>query len=426
MVASLRAMAVKLVRLARPPRDPPHRFGGGRNRHGPVSRAPAVPGCAFGETTMQIRLERSALLGALERVRSVVEARSTIPILSMARLEVSGSTLTISTTDLDMEATAVATTNDFDTRDGVWAVPASTLYEVVRKLPEGVDVSLTYDGTDPRLLVKAGRSKINLPVLPGGDFPNMAVDGLSKEILIASADLAALLDSTSFGMSTEETRYYLNGVYLHTTVNKRGDPVLRAVATDGHRMAMAETALPAGLEGMAGVIIPRKTVREVKRMLDGTETISFRSSPSKIAFKTPAGAQLVSKVIDGAFPDYARVIPRDSTSTVTVDPGVLASAVDRVATISGDKARSAKFDFQQGVAKLTVRNMEAGQAEEEVEVDLDGDRIEIGMNARYVLDVLQRVKGGKAVFDMTDPGAPVRVTDDGNESVLFIIMPLRV
>ena len=375
---------------------------------------------------MQIQLERAALLGALERVRSVVEARSTIPILSHVRLEVAGTTLTVATTDLDMEAIATATTSDFDTRDGALTAPASTLYEIVRKMPEGAQVLLTYDGSDPRLLVKAGRSKVNLPILLATDFPDMASDGLGKEILIKTADLAKLLDSTAFCMSSEETRYYLQGVYLHTTTNRLGDTVLRAAATDGHRLAMAEVPLPDGMGEMAGVIVPRKTVREVKRMLEGHDTIAFRSSPSKVQFTTPSGNKLTSKVIDGAFPDYVRVIPRDSNGTVQFDPNVMASAVDRVATISAEKSRSAKFEFTEGKAKLTVRNMEAGQAVEEVEVDYTGPAIEVGLNARYVLDVLSRIREGEAVFDLIDAGSPVKVTDSEDGSVLFVVMPLRV
>lgn len=373
---------------------------------------------------MQIMIERASLLKALDRVRSVVEAKNKIPILGNVRLEVKDGNLTLTTTDLDMEAVATAPAAEFATVDGATTVPSSTFYELVRKLPEGCVVSLAPEPEGHRLMVKAGRSKFMLPILPAADFPIMTADHLGPEVLVTSESLLKLIDNVGFCMSSEPTRYYLNGLLLQATKGQ-----LRAVATDGHRLALSDipdpggaaTAFPSG-----GVIVPRKTVREMKRMLEGSETLLLRVSSQKIHIATPKGDQLTSKVIDGAFPDYERVIPKGNERVVLIDPGALHMAVDRVATISSEKSRSVKLAFDGDQLRLTVRNMEAGQAVEELEVEHDGGPYDIGFNARYVLDVMGKIKVGKARFEFSDPGSPVGVLDTENPAVHFVLMPLRV
>lgn len=371
---------------------------------------------------MHISIERGALLKALERVRNVVEGRNTIPILSNVLMSIADGALTVTTTDLDIEATARAESSDFDFAPGQITAPMATLYDLVRKLPEGSTVLLKYDGDDPRLLVKAGRFKTNLPVLPAGDFPSFSAEGLPAAVEVASAALASLLDMSSFAMSTEETRYYLNGVHFHMM---DGGEKIRAVATDGHRMAVADMVAPKGLH-VEPVIVPRKTVKELRRMLDSGALVSVQMTKTKLRFTMADGAVLVSKTIDGAFPDYMRVLPKSNDKRATFDPAVMVSSVDRVATISAEKSRSAKFEFSDGMVKITVRNMEAGQAIEEVEVDYSDERFEIGLNARYLMDVLNRIKDGLAVMEMSDPVSPALITSETNPNVQFVVMPLRV
>src|SRR5436190_2282371 len=308
---------------------------------------------------------------------------------------------------------------------GQITAPAHTLYEIVRKLPEGADVSLTFTGDDPRLTVQAGRSRFNLPVLPAGDFPIMSNDGVSAATEIDTGDLIRLIDKTRFAISTEETRYYLNGLYLHVVV-ENGATVLRAVATDGHRLALAEMPAPQGAAGAPGVIIPRKTIQEVRRLLDDAgEAVQMQVSPQKVRFEFGAAA-LTSKVIDGSFPDYVRVIPKDNQKVLRVDNGLFAQAVDRVATISAEKSRSVKMAIEPGKIVLTVRNMEAGQGVEELEVDYDGDSFEIGFNARYLLDVASQITGETAEFRFADPASPTLVLDPQDPGVQYVLMPLRV
>ena len=372
---------------------------------------------------MQLTIERSALLKALGHVQSVVERRNTIPILSNVLLSAGRDKLSFAATDLDMEMVdeAEAQVNV----EGQITAPAHTLYEIVRKLPDGAEVSLSYNGDDPRLVVQAGRSKFNLPVLPAGDFPVMSTDTSGARFSMPKEDLARLIDKTRFAVSTEETRYYLNGLYLHT-VAENGIPLLRAVATDGHRLALAEMDAPEGSAGLPGVIVPRKTIQEARRLMESAgEQVDLQISAQKIRFEFGRAA-LTSKVIDGAFPDYLRVIPRDNAKILTLDNDLFAKAVDRVATISAEKSRSVKLAVEPGRITLTVRNMEAGQAVEEVEVDYDGEAFEIGFNARYLLDVAGQITGENATFMFADPASPTLVLDPGDPGVQYVLMPLRV
>ncbi len=377
---------------------------------------------------MKLTIERAALLKALGHVQSVVERRNTIPILSNVLLAAGPDGLALSATDLDMEITDQTTARV--EIPGQITAPAHTLYEIVRKLPEGADVSLSFTGEDPRLQVQAGRYKVNLPVLPAGDFPIMSSDGLSGPIPVDTAQMMRLIDKTRFAISTEETRYYLTGIYLHTVIED-GRAMLRAVATDGHRLALADMAAPEGSAGAPGVIVPRKTIQEARRLMeDAGETIDLQISAQKVRFEF-GGAALTSKVIDGSFPDYTRVIPRENHRVMTVDNTLFAAAVDRVATISSEKSRSVKLAAERGKVVLTVRNMETGQAVEELEIDYDGEPFEIGFNARYLMDVTAQIAGESAEFRFADRAAsatmldPVLVLDPTDAGVQYVLMPLR-
>jgi DNA polymerase-3 subunit beta len=372
---------------------------------------------------MKLTIERAALLKALGHVQSAVERRNTIPILSNVLLSAERDRLTFSATDLDMEIIDQAFAQV--DQPGQITAPAHTLYEIVRKLPEGADVSLSFTGEDPRLTVQAGRSRFNLPVLPAGDFPVMSSEGLSGRMSVDVTDLIRLIDKTRFAISAEETRYYLNGLYLHT-VNDGGVQKLRAVATDGSRLALAEMPAPEGAVGAPGVIVPRKTVNEARRLLDDAgEAVDLAISPQKVRFEL-RDAALTSKVIDGNFPDYGRVIPKDNNRIVMVDAKLFASAIDRVATISAEKSRSVRMAIEAGRVVLTVRNMEAGQAVEELEVDYDGEPFELSFNARFLMDITDQISGETAEMRFGGPNDPALVLDPVDPDVQYILMPLRV
>ena len=371
---------------------------------------------------MKLTIERADLLKALNHVQSVVERRNTIPILSNVLISAKGDQLSFTATDLDIEIIEGIAAQISE--DGTVTAPAHTFYEIVRKLPEGAEVELVKTADDPRLMINAGRSRFSLPSLPEDEFPVLSADGLSHSFTLHSTDLVNLIDKTRFAVSTEETRYYLNGIHMHAT--EGDDAHLRTVATDGHRLALAEIALPEGAAGMSGIIIPRKTVQEVRRLLDGIDDdIAVSVSEAKIRFGIGA-ATLTSKLIDGSFPDYERVIPRENAHMLKIERDVFAAAVDRVATISAEKSRSVKMTLEADTLTLTVNNPEAGLAVEELSVDYDAEPMEIGFNARYLLDILGQIETDDAVFRFADSASPSLVEDASDTGALYVLMPLRV
>ena len=368
---------------------------------------------------MKITLERSALLTGLSHVQSVVERRNTIPILSNVLLSAEGGTLTLVATDLDIEVSEKV--DAMVSAPGQLTTPAHTLYDIVRKLPDGAQVQLTVNGED-RLDLDAGSAHFTLQILPSGDFPKMSGEGLDgRDFNLPASDLKRLINKTRFAISTEETRYYLNGIYLHPKDGK-----LRAVATDGHRLALAEQMLPTGAESMPGVIVPRKTVAEISKLIDSTDSdVKVAVSEGKIRFQTGT-VVLTSKLIDGTFPDYERVIPRGNEKELVLDNRVFASAVDRVSTISAEKSRSVKLSLGDSNLSLTVNNPESGQAKEDMPVNYSSDPLEIGFNAKYLMDVAGQIEGQDARFQLDSASAPALVQDPEDEDALFVLMPLRV
>tara|TARA_R110000868_G_scaffold102686_2_gene282931 strand:+ start:11248 stop:12366 length:1119 start_codon:yes stop_codon:yes gene_type:complete len=372
---------------------------------------------------MKLTIERATLLKALGHVQAVVEKRNTIPILSNVLISAGPNGASFAATDLDIEI--LETTDARCDGEGMVTAPAHTLYDITRKLPDGADVTLEMTGEDPRLILKAGRSNFSLPSLPPGDFPVMPTEDLEHSFTLAAAQLARLIDKTKFAISTEETRYYLNGIHLHAS-DQDGRKTLRAVATDGVRLALAEVDLPDGAAGMPGVIVPRKTVQEIRRLLeDASEDVEVSVSEGKIRFRL-GKAVLTSKLIDGAFPDYERVIPRGNTRMMSVENKRFAEAVDRVATISMEKSRSVKLSLGEDTLVLAVNNPESGQAEEELAVSYSDEGFSIGFNARYMLDVASQIEGDQAQFHFADAASPALVTDSGDPDALYVLMPLRV
>jgi DNA polymerase-3 subunit beta len=242
---------------------------------------------------------------------------------------------------------------------------------------------------------------------------------------LKAADLKRLIEKTQFAISTEETRYYLNGIYLHTAgTNKL--PTLRAVATDGHRLAQVELPLPEGAAGMAGIIIPRKTVGEVQRLIEDNEAeITLELSPGKIRF-TFGDVVLTSKLIDGTFPDYGRVIPTGNDKELVVDKKEFEQAVDRVSTVSSERGRAVKLSLSSGKLMLSVTNPDSGSATEEVEVEYTADPLDIGFNSRYLLDIAGQIEGEAAVLKLSDPGSPTLIQDRDSKNALYVLMPMRV
>lgn len=372
---------------------------------------------------MKATLERTDLLKSLTHVHRVVERRNTIPILSNVLLRADGGQLRLKATDLDLEISE--TVPAMVETPGATTVPAHMIHDIVRKLPDGAQVVLETSADNSTLELRAGRSRFALQMLPETDFPDLAAGDMTHSFEITAENIRKLIDRTQFAISTEETRYYLNGIYFHTVDSEDGER-FRAVATDGHRLAQAEIAAPAGASGMPGIIVPRKTVGEIQKLLDDPEAkVQVELSDTKIRLTTDS-VILTSKLIDGTFPDYGRVIPQGNDKDMLVNCDIFQKAVDRVSTISSDRGRAVKLALGEGRMVLTVTNPDSGSATEEVAVEYDSDPIEIGFNSRYLLDIASQLESETAVFRFADPGSPTLVQDEGDEGTLYVLMPMRV
>ncbi|MBK8174405.1 MAG: DNA polymerase III subunit beta [Rhodospirillales bacterium] len=372
---------------------------------------------------MKVTIERAQLLKSLGHAQSVVERRNTIPILSNIKMQAECDELRLTATDMDIEI--VESVPAVVIAAGATTVPAHTLYDIVRKLPDGAQIELESSSGGERLTLRCGRSRFALACLPIEDFPALTGSELPFRFRLAAADVRSLIDRTRFAISTEETRYYLNGIYLHTVRHDSVD-VLRAVATDGHRLARVELPVPAGAQGMAGVIIPRKTVSEVRKIVDeASEEVEIALSETQIRFGI-GPALLTSKLIDGTFPDYERVIPEHNDKQLDVVCRDFKSAVDRVSAISNDRTRAVKLKLANGVLELSANSPEHGSATEELEVQYEGEAMEIGFNSRYLLDIADQIGGDNARLSMADAASPTILHELDDRSAIYVLMPMRV
>jgi DNA polymerase-3 subunit beta len=372
---------------------------------------------------MRLVIERGELLRALGHVASVVERRTTIPILSNVLLRAGNDKLSLKATDLEREviedvAARVST-------PGAVTVPAHMLHDIVRKLPDGAEIEIKRDAEKERLTITAGQSRFALQTLGPEDFPDIAAGDLAHNFEVAAGDLKRLIEKTRFAISTEETRYYLNGIYLHVA-QSGSRSMLRAVATDGHRLAQVELDRPQGAEGMPGVIVPRKTVLELHRLIEASAApVKIGVSASKVRFEI-GSVTLTSKLIDGTFPDYGRVIPQGNDKELTVSNAEFIGAVDRVSTIASERGRAVKLNLSGDKLVLSVNNPEGGSATEELGVGYAAQPLEIGFNARYLLDIAQQLEGEEARFLLADPGSPTMIRDGSDDGALYVLMPMRV
>jgi len=371
--------------------------------------------------SMKAMIERAALLKSLGHVQSVVERRNTIPILSNVLIEATAEgTLRLMATDLDLQIVEVVSAA-ID-QPGAITVSAHTLFDIARKLPEGSQVQLS--AADGKMLVVAGRARFNLQTLPKDDFPMIAEGELPTRFELPADVLKQLIDKTRFAISTEETRYYLNGIFFH--VQDEGSPVLKAAATDGHRLARVTIARPEGAEGMPDIIIPRKCVGELRKLLDEVDgSVDISLSSTKIRFGLGT-AILTSKLIDGTFPDYNRVIPTANDKLLKLDPKSFMEGVDRVATIASEKTRAVKMALDHDKITLSVSSPENGTAAEEVPGDYNSPGFEIGFNARYLLDILGQIDGDMVEVHLADAAAPTLIRENDKASALYVLMPMRV
>lgn len=375
---------------------------------------------------MKATIERATLLRCLSHVQSVVERRNTIPILSNVLIEASSDNrVRLMATDLDLQIIESMAAVSVEAA-GAITVSAHLLFDIARKLPDGSQVSI--ETADNRMIVKAGRSRFQLPTLPRDDFPVIVEGDLPTSFEIPARTLAELIDRTRFAISTEETRYYLNGIFLH--VSDEQTPVLKAAATDGHRLARFTIVRPEGAEGMPDVIIPRKCVGELRKLLEEVldTAVLIDLSASKVRFTLGGenGVVLTSKLIDGTFPDYSRVIPTGNDKLLRLDPRAFFEGVDRVATIATEKTRAVKMALDHDRVTLSVTSPDNGTAAEEIAADYSADGFEIGFNANYLKDILSQIDGDTVELHLADAGAPTLIRKDDKSPALYVLMPMRV
>jgi DNA polymerase III subunit beta len=370
---------------------------------------------------MKATIERATLLKCLGHVQSVVERRNTIPILSNVLIEASvDGSLRLMATDLDIQI--VESVQAKVETAGATTVSAHTLFDIVRKLPEGSEVRI--EAAEGKMLVQANRARFNLQTLPRDDFPMIAEGALPTSFDLEATTLIHIIDKTRFAISTEETRYYLNGIFFH--VSDDPVPVLKAAATDGHRLARVTMPRPDGAEAMPDIIVPRKCIAELRRLLDEVDgSVHIDLSPTKIRFDL-GNAVLTSKLIDGTFPDYSRVIPTGNDKLLKIDPRSFMQGVDRVATIATEKTRAVKMAVDRDKVTLSVTSPENGTASEEVPGDYSAESMEIGFNARYLMDILGQVEGDMVELHLADAAAPTLIRENDRSPALYVLMPMRV
>lgn len=369
---------------------------------------------------MQFTIDRNSLLKPLGHIYSVVERRNTIPILSNVLIETNSSKISLTATDMDMDIVEV--TGCIVSQQGKTTLSAHTLYDIVRKLPDGAEIKIEL--LDLNVEVSAGKSKFILPTLPVDDYPIMTEIEKGNEFALQSVDILNLIDNTKFAISSEETRYYLNGIYLHVPEDNKDK--LRAVATDGHRLAQAEIPVPDGAQSIPGIIIPRKAVGEIRKLAEGTEQeVKVIVSKTKAKFIFPSSI-LTTKLIDGSFPDYQRVIPKENLNKLVVANADFSKAVDRVSTVSMEKSRAIKLSLYKNLLSLNVNSHDLGNAFEELEIDYDSQNLEIGFNSKYLLDISSQIQGKNIEILLSDFASPALITDPDQDGVIFVLMPMRV
>jgi len=375
---------------------------------------------------VKLNVERDVLAPALAVLVKIVERRNTIPILSNVRVLAENGRLYLTATDLDIEMSLNVAAEVFN--PGTFTVEAARLHDIVRKLAGGALITIEQADQDGQVVVKAGRSRFTLFTLPATDFPDIAQKGnFAHEISLSGATFARLLAQLEFCISTEETRYYLNGIYLHV-VDVAGVPTLRGVATDGHRLGRADTNAATGLDtDMPGIIIPRKAAGELRRLCEASAEASVALSISSAQLRAEVGETLfATKLIDGTFPDYARVIPSANPHRLRFGIADLNAALARVMVVVDDRSRAVRLAASEGTLALNCTNPDKGTAADEVEAEYDGPPLEIGFNGKYLAEMLGAIESETLIAHLADPGSPgvFRASDDADH--LFVLMPMRV
>lgn len=375
---------------------------------------------------MDFRVNSTDLLKALSHIHGIVEVRHTLPILSNIIITANDNHLSLSSTNLDIFCSDNLEAQV--SQNGSTSVSASTFYEIVKRLPSGSEVQASLSDEDSTLIIKCGRSKFNLTTISPDNFPKISHDDLNLQFVLSAAELKRMIDKTKFAISNEETRYYLNGVFLHQT-QKNSIDILRAVATDGHRLAQYDIPLPQGAKDMNGIIIPKKMIQELRRVLDdATGDINIELNENKIKFSFNS-MEIISKVIDGTFPDYTKVIPQSNDKVISTNNDELKKAIDRVSAVAineDTKSKAIKLIIESNKISLSVDSTSRGSAIEEIDLDYSKEKVEIGFNSRYLIDICNEIDGDKINLKFLDSTSPAIILDETDENLFFVLMPMRI
>ncbi len=375
---------------------------------------------------MEIKANSSDLLKALNHIHGIVEVRHTLPILSNIVLSAENNELSLSSTNLDIFCSDIIAAEIANS--GEISVPAITFFEIVKRLPSGSDVILSMADEDTKLVLKCGRSKFNLSTLKTEDFPILSDKDLSTNFIISADELSRMIDKTKFAISNEETRYYLNGIFFHKA-ESNSIKFLRAVATDGHRLAQYDIPLPQGADEITGIIIPKKTVFELRKVLDDADgDVSVSLSENKIKFSFN-NLKIISKVIDGTFPDYTKVIPQNNDKKFKTNNFELKNAIDRVSAVAINeetKSKAIKLTIENNKLNLSVESQSKGSAKEEIDISYNNEKVDIGFNSRYLLDICNEVDGDEIDVNLLDSISPAIILDKTDENLFFVLMPMRI
>ena len=375
---------------------------------------------------MEIKANSSDLLKALNHIHGIVEVRHTLPILSNIVLSAENNELSLSSTNLDIFCSDKIDAEIVNS--GEISVPAITFFEIVKRLPSGSDVILSMGDEDTELILKCGRSKFNLSTLRTEDFPILSDKDLSTNFVISADELSRMIDKTKVAVSNEETRYYLNGIFFHKA-ESNSIKFLRAVATDGHRLAQYDIPLPQGAQEITGIIIPKKTVFELRKVLDdadGDVSVSLNENKIKFSFNN---LKIISKVIDGTFPDYTKVIPQNNDKKFKTNNSELKNAIDRVSAVAINeetKSKAIKLTIENNKLNLSVESQSKGSAKEEIDISYSNEKVDIGFNSRYLLDICNEVDGDEIDVNLLDSISPAIILDKTDENLFFVLMPMRI
>ncbi len=369
---------------------------------------------------MKFQINKIAIVKALSNVNGAVEKRNTIPVLLNVKIEAKNGRLTLTATDMDIVITSSA--EALINQEGCSTVPAQLFYDIIRKIPDNSDITVELT-TDSILKIIYGKSKFSLPCLDSTEFPVLSEGDMTFNFNIKSSELIKIIDQTKFAIPTDETRFYLNGLFFHS-IEKDGDFELRAVATDGHRLALASSRQSSIDKIIPGIIIPKKAIIEIRKIIEGNEDVNISFSKAKIKVES-GNSVVISKLIDGEFPEYERVIPKQNDKIVKVDRKAIFSAVDRVATIANDKNKSIKLLLEENKITFQVKNNDNGDGSEEIEVNFTGDSIETGFNSRYFLEIIGQINKEEINIHFKDGTSPALIDTKDNDS-LYVIMPIRI